>query len=119
MAGGLVILAVYRTWQRARGFATEGMQFVFLAAIAGALVGAMLFQYGLELGESAFWRRSFREHLLHLLLGGRTWLGALVGGDLAVELVKRPLRITRSTGDGFALALPLGEAVGRLGCLFG
>jgi phosphatidylglycerol:prolipoprotein diacylglycerol transferase len=118
-AGGVVIVGVYRRWQRARGLATEGMQLVFLAAVAGALVGAMLFQYGLEAADAAFWRRPLHEHLLHLLLGGRTWLGALAGGYLGVELVKRPLRITRSTGDGFALALPLGEAVGRIGCLFG
>src|SRR5205085_2034721 len=113
-------------WQRARGFSTEGMRLVFLAALAGALIGAALLQYASEAVTCAvgggepwlFWRRSLHEHLLHLLLGGRTWLGALLGGYAGVELAKRPLGIVRSTGDGFALALPLGEAVGRLGCFF-
>jgi phosphatidylglycerol:prolipoprotein diacylglycerol transferase len=117
-AGGAVIMGVYRRWQRVRGFSTEGMRLVFLAALAGALLGAALLQYVPEATSASFWQRSLHDHLLHLLLGGRTWLGALLGGYLGVELAKRPLGITRSTGDGFALALPLGEAVGRLGCFF-
>ena len=118
-AGGAVIVLVYRRWQRARGFSTEGMRLVFLSALAGALIGAAVLQYASDADAWLFWRRSLHEHLLHLLLGGRTWLGALLGGYLGVELAKRPLGIARSTGDGFALALPLGEAVGRLGCFFG
>ena len=117
-AGGAVILLVYRRWQVRRGFSTEGMRLVFLAALAGALLGAALLQYASEAEAWSFWRRSVKEHGLHLLLGGRTWLGALLGGYAGVELAKRALGIDRSTGDGFALALPLGEAVGRVGCFF-
>jgi phosphatidylglycerol:prolipoprotein diacylglycerol transferase len=40
----------------------------------------------------------------------------LVFGWVAVEIAKRRLGIRRSTGDLFALALPAGEAVGRIGC---
>jgi phosphatidylglycerol:prolipoprotein diacylglycerol transferase len=119
LAGGLVVVTVYRAWQRKQGFSTEGMRIVFLAALAGGLLGAGLLQYFTGAGGSEFWRRTLGEHLMHLLLGGRTWLGALLGGYLAVEITKRTLGIRRSTGDGFALALPLGEAVGRIGCFFG
>ncbi len=47
---------------------------------------------------------------------GRALFGGLVVGWLAVETTKRVLGIRRSTGDLFALALPAGEAVGRIGC---
>src|SRR5262249_25918903 len=49
-------------------------------------------------------------------LGGRTVLGGLLGGWLAVELGKRRLGVRVPTGDGFALPLALALGVGRLGC---
>ena len=48
--------------------------------------------------------------------GGRALLGGLAFGWLAVEVAKRVMGIRRSTGDLFALALPAGEAIGRIGC---
>jgi phosphatidylglycerol:prolipoprotein diacylglycerol transferase len=47
---------------------------------------------------------------------GKTIIGGILFGWLAVELAKRKFGIKRSTGDCFAFALPLGEAVGRVGC---
>lgn len=43
--------------------------------------------------------------------------GALLGGFVAVELIKRIVGYTKPTGDKFALIVPLGIIVGRLGCL--
>ena len=51
-------------------------------------------------------------------LGGRTVLGGLLGGWIAVEAGKRGLGITQPTGDGFALPLAIGLACGRMGCFF-
>src|SRR5438045_6526543 len=48
--------------------------------------------------------------------GGRALLGGMIFGWISVELAKWRLGIKRSTGDLFALALPAGEAVGRIGC---
>lgn len=48
--------------------------------------------------------------------GGKTIVGGLLGGWLAVELVKPLLGIKTRTGDLFALPLCLGIAVGRIGC---
>src|SRR5215471_20064878 len=48
--------------------------------------------------------------------GGKTIVGGLAGGTLAVEAVKRRLGETRRTGDLFVLPLALGIAVGRVGC---
>lgn len=50
------------------------------------------------------------------LFGGKTIVGALLGGWLAVEVVKRRMGTTRRTGDAYAAALLLGIGVGRIGC---
>lgn len=87
---------------------------------AGALVGAMA---GAKLGLLLYvpwetWRDSMSEFLV-TEWGGRTILGALFGGFLGVELVKKALGITVATGDPYAVALPLGQGLGRLGCFVG
>ncbi len=50
------------------------------------------------------------------LLSGKTIIGALLGGTLAVELARRHLGIRRRTGDLFALPITIGIAIGRIGC---
>jgi phosphatidylglycerol:prolipoprotein diacylglycerol transferase len=42
----------------------------------------------------------------------------LIGGYLGVEIVKKILKIKRSTGDLFAPGLALGISIGRWGCFF-
>lgn len=53
---------------------------------------------------------------LAYLLGGKTIVGALIGGLVAVEGAKRYIGIQQSTGDLFAIPLAIGIAVGRIGC---
>jgi phosphatidylglycerol---prolipoprotein diacylglyceryl transferase len=48
--------------------------------------------------------------------GGKTIVGGLLGGWVAVEIVKKIEGIRTRTGDLFALPLCLGIAVGRIGC---
>lgn len=52
-------------------------------------------------------------------LPGKTIEGGIAGGWIAVVLAKRALGVTRPTGDLFALALPAGEAIGRIACFIG
>ncbi len=52
-------------------------------------------------------------------LSGRTIIGGLIGGTLAVLLARRVLHLTLPSGNVFAPALALALAVGRWGCLFG
>jgi len=47
---------------------------------------------------------------------GKTIVGALVGGWIMVELVKRRFGVTSGTGDLFAIPLATGIAFGRIGC---
>jgi phosphatidylglycerol:prolipoprotein diacylglycerol transferase len=51
-------------------------------------------------------------------LGGRTIVGGIICGWIAVEIAKWALRLRGSWGDPFALALAAGEIFGRLGCHF-
>lgn len=55
---------------------------------------------------------------LPYLLGGKTIVGAFLGGTLAVEWTKARLGITRRTGDLFTIPIIVGTAIGRLGCFF-
>jgi phosphatidylglycerol:prolipoprotein diacylglycerol transferase len=49
---------------------------------------------------------------------GKSVLGGLAGAILAIEILKRRLGITGSTGLRFAAPLAAAIAVGRLGCFF-
>jgi prolipoprotein diacylglyceryltransferase len=84
---------------------------VIAAAAMGAVSGSKVL----------YWLEDPGLTLQHLhnpafLLGGKTIVGALVGGLAAVELMKKQLKITRRTGDLFALPLCIGIAIGRIGC---
>jgi prolipoprotein diacylglyceryltransferase len=55
-------------------------------------------------GEFAYW------------IGGKSIVGGLLGGWLAVEWAKRRVGETRATGDLYVVPLALGLAIGRIGC---
>lgn len=96
-----------------RGRATEQMLQVALGALGGGMIGAKLSML-LFLGPS-----TFVKDLPHLWYSGQAWTGAFFGGYAGVLLVKRINHIGYSTGDVFALGLPLAQAIGRLGNLLG
>ena len=50
------------------------------------------------------------------LLGGKSIVGGLIGGLIAVEWIKRRLGVSTATGDLLVLPLILGIAIGRVGC---
>jgi phosphatidylglycerol---prolipoprotein diacylglyceryl transferase len=63
------------------------------------------------------WPELHRQGLTwELLLRGKTIVGAMLGGWLMVELVKKLVGIQVSTGDRFIFPLLVGQAIGRLGC---
>lgn len=75
--------------------------------LAAAAVGAVL---GALAGELPM---GWHGHAL----GGRTVLGGLLGGWIAVEVAKRAIGLRQPTGDGFAAPLAAALACGRIGCL--
>lgn len=84
---------------------------VIAAAALGAVVGSKLL-YCLE--DPTLTVQGFQNP--QVLLGGKTIVGALIGGLFAVEWTKRRLCIKGRTGDLFALPLCVGIATGRIGC---
>ena len=82
-----------------------------VAAIVGAALGAKL-AYWIEDPLNAFADFPDWRHLLE----GKTIVGALLGGLVAVEIVKRAIGVATSSGDAFALPLIAGIAIGRIGC---
>jgi phosphatidylglycerol:prolipoprotein diacylglycerol transferase len=105
----------YVTYHEAKRLnrATEEILQVALGALAGGLIGAKLSML-LFLGP-----QTFIKDLPFLWYSGQAWTGGFFGGYAGVLLVKRWKHITYSTGDIFAPAIPLAQAIGRLGNLLG
>jgi prolipoprotein diacylglyceryltransferase len=89
----------------------ETRWWVIAAAAVGAVFGSRLLVWIQHPGLS--WAHRGDPAWL---LGGKTIVGGLLGGLIAVETAKRMLGETRSTGDLFAIPLCVGMAVGRIGC---
>ncbi len=84
---------------------------VIAAAAAGAALGSkVLYWFEDPWATLAQWRDPA------YLLAGKTIIGGLIGGLIAVELTKRQLGVQTRTGDLFALPLAAGTAIGRIGC---
>lgn len=92
---------VFRWMAKRRDFDDVETAQLALAGLIGGLLGATIIQF-LVAGEF-----------------GKTIEGGIAGGWLAVIIAKRMLRISRPTGDLFALAIPVGEAIGRIACFIG
>jgi len=102
--------AVFIYFARKDGRLDRRLVWVMLSGFAAGVIGARLVQWlllGAPGGLGAWTDPS---------VGGRTIIAGIVCGWIAVEVAKARLGIRRSTGDLFALALPAGEAVGRIGC---
>ena len=84
---------------------------VIAAAIVGAAIGSKIL-FWLE-DPAITW--AHRADAI-FLMGGKSIVGGLLGGLAAVEIVKRRIGETRSTGDLFVLPLCVAMAIGRIGC---
>jgi len=86
------------------------------SVIAAAAIGALAGSRMLGLLEQAP-----RVHIVvsqvFLPGGGKTIVGGLLGGWVAVEIMKRIKGIHTRTGDLFVFPLCIGIGVGRIGCL--
>lgn len=85
---------------------------ILVAAAIGAAFGSRLL-YWLEDPSKTFhhWDN------IPYLLAGKTIIGALLGGTIAVEFLKWRSGISQRTGDLLVLPLAVGIAIGRIGCL--
>jgi len=86
--------------------------------IVGCIFGALAGSKGLALIESLpeYHAQWMATHDPAAWLGGKTIVGGLLGGWAGVEIAKKTLRVTHSTGDLFVFPLIVGMCLGRVGC---
>jgi phosphatidylglycerol---prolipoprotein diacylglyceryl transferase len=108
IGGAVVYLEVKR-----RGWPLEKLMFAMGGAVFGAAAGALLSGILFFDWAELFARASALDFV------GKSVVGGVIGGYLGVEIAKKIAGYPHSTGDAFALGIPLGHAVGRVGCLLG
>jgi len=108
--GFQLYLFLRRRWSRA-AVPLETNLWLIVGCVFGALVGAKLLAW-LE-SPLHYWENRAN---LSALLGGKTIVGGLLGGWVGVEIAKRRLHVTHSTGDVYVFPLILGMCLGRVGC---
>jgi len=83
---------------------------IILGAALGALIGSRV--VGI-LENPAF---DWSQHSIIQLLNTKTIMGGLFGGLLGVEIAKKIIGETQSSGDLFVFPIILGIFIGRIGC---
>jgi phosphatidylglycerol:prolipoprotein diacylglycerol transferase len=112
-SGGFQLyLVIRRRWPRA-SVPFEQNLWIIVGAIFGALVGSKLLAWTESWPDYA---HAFSREGFAVLAGGKTIVGGLLGGWAGVEIAKRAMHITYSTGDAYVFPLILGMSVGRVGC---
>jgi phosphatidylglycerol---prolipoprotein diacylglyceryl transferase len=88
---------------------------ILIGGLIGALIGTKVLVVLQHI--DLFWQQSPQSWQFWLLLiQGKTVVGALLGGLIGVEITKKKLGISQSTGDAFTYPLIVGMAIGRVGC---
>jgi len=108
MATGILISAVL--WYR-RSKGQSELLLIYLGALIGGFAGAkvayLLAEGWLEWSQPDRWLR---------WATGKSVLGGLLGAYAGVELMKKLVGYRSSTGDAFAVIVPVGILLGRVGC---
>jgi len=108
---GLVVgIIVFYFETRKHKSISENTFYIFIAGILGGILGAKI----------PAWIINYKSLISHfslsLFLSGRTLVGGLIGGFIAIELTKKYLGIKERRGNLFAPAIAIGVAIGRIGC---
>ncbi len=111
---GYVLALIIFLWARGKSGDTLDVPLrwsMVAAAFVGGALGSKILDWAEDPVATAMHWREFTY-----LMGGKTIVGGLIGGWIAVELMKKYAGIKESTGDLFAVPLAVGIAVGRVGC---
>ncbi len=112
LAAMVVAYALYRRTRADLPLSNDHKRFIALAACLGALIGSKLpFLIDRDWQGLSPWTS--------WLTDGKTMLGGLLVGYLAVEATKGYLGIRIQTGDAFAIPIAAALCIGRIGCFFG
>ena len=108
LAGILVSIALWSRLARRN----DKLMIVYIGALAGAFIGAKIVYLAAE-----GWLHWNDPNRWVILATGKSITGALIGGYAAVEITKRLVGQTAPTGDWFAIIVPTGVMLGRVGCM--
>ena len=112
--GLMVGLAIYYRELNRRGMLEGRIFLILIMALLGGGIGARL---SVIWEHPAYYATITQVPLSYFIShSGKSIIGALVGGWLAVALTKKLLGYTRSTGDCYAPAIPAAMMIGRVGC---
>ena len=91
----------------------ENLMFAMSGCFVGSTVGSLLFN------TFIFGSDDTLKKIFDFDISGMSVLGGILGGFIGVEIFKLIIGHRESTGDAFAVAIPIGHLVGRIGCLLG
>ncbi|SDH66638.1 prolipoprotein diacylglyceryl transferase [Mucilaginibacter sp. P25] len=103
----------YYAWLRkhtADKISTEHRLIIFIGAAAGAFIGSHL--VGIFENPPLL----FSHFNIIYIMGNKTIVGGMLGGLIGVELTKKQLGVTASSGDLMVYPLILAMVIGRTGC---
>lgn len=103
----------YLYWRSRSAAASDMPSLSRLGVLAGAALGAAL---GSRLLYVAQYWSALQQQPWQVWLGGKTLVGALLGGLIGVETAKVALGWRESTGDAFVVPLLVAIGLGRIGC---
>jgi len=89
----------------------ERLLLIYVSALVSAFIGAKLVYFASE-----GWLHWNEPNRWVILATGKSITGALLGGYAGVIIAKRLLGYTTPTGDWFAIVVPIGVMIGRIGC---
>ncbi len=92
-------------------FSREQHAWIFIGCIFGALIGAKLLAWAEA--PTLYWAL---RHDPHFWFGGKTIVGGLLGGWAGIEIAKKAMGLSGSTGDLCVYPVILGMCIGRVGC---
>ena len=91
----------------------ENLMFAMSGCFIGATAGSLLFNTLLFGSDDTL------KKIFDFDISGMSVLGGILGGFIGVEFFKIIIGHKKSTGDAFAVAIPIGHLIGRIGCLLG
>lgn len=111
----VVGFAIYYLELRRRRLLEPRIVLISLLALVGGTIGARTL---LAWEHLDYYGQALAQYPITWVIenSGKSIIGAVVGAYVTVLLAKRALAYRRSTGDCYAFALPIGVAIGRIGC---
>lgn len=105
----------YYAWLRRNThdlISTDNRLIIFIGAAAGAFIGSHL--------VGIFEKPDLLAANFNIMyiMGNKTIVGGMLGGLIGVELTKKQLGVTASSGDMMVYPLILAMIIGRTGCFF-